>query len=146
MGDKKRGRSQPQGSAAPLSVLPLPPSSPREVRADISTMNGALSVCEKRVQLINSCWLLRSYNKCVVWEAQRDALATICRFNARLSAKGYSWLWPAIAAALTSKHHWLVIACDSCDTIIDLDLTVKLPIGIAWTTFGVALQRLGLAS
>lgn len=32
--------------------LPLPPSSPREVRADISTMNGALSVCEKRVQLI----------------------------------------------------------------------------------------------
>jgi hypothetical protein len=32
-----------------------------------------------------------------VWEAQRDALATICRFNARLSAKGYSWGWPAIA-------------------------------------------------
>jgi hypothetical protein len=94
-------------------------------------MNGALSVCEKRVQLINSCWLLRSYNKCVVWEAERDALATIRRFNARLSAKGYSWLWPAIAAALTSKHHWLVIACDSCDTIIDVDLTVKLPIGIA---------------
>ena len=83
-------------------------------------MNGALSVCEKRVQLINSCWLLRSYNKCVVWEAERDALATIRRFNARLSAKGYSWLWPAIAAALTSKHHWLVIACDSCDTIMIL--------------------------
>ena len=75
----------------------------------------------------------------------RGALAPVRRFNARLSAKGYSWLWPAIAAALTSKHHWLVIACDSCDTIIDLDLTVKLPIG-AWTTFGVALQRLGLAS
>ena len=50
-----------------------------------------------------------------------------------------AWFWPTIAAALTSKHHWLVIACDSCDTIIDLDLTVKLPIGIAWTTFGVAL-------
>jgi hypothetical protein len=31
----------------------------------------------------------------------------------------------AIAAALTSKHHWLIIACDSCDTVIDLDLTVK---------------------
>jgi hypothetical protein len=41
---------------------------------------------------------------------------------------------------LTSKHHWLIIACDSCGTVIDLDLTVKLPIGIAWTTFGVALQ------
>ena len=24
-----------------------------------------------------------------------------------------------------AKHHWLVIACDACDTIIDLDLTVK---------------------
>jgi hypothetical protein len=24
-----------------------------------------------------------------------------------------------------SKHHWLVIACDASDTIIDLDLTVK---------------------
>jgi len=67
------------------------------------------------------------------------ALAAVEQFNARLSAK-------KSAAALTSKHYWLVIACDSCDTIIDLDLTVKLPIGIAWTTFGVVLQRLGLAS
>jgi hypothetical protein len=25
------------------------------------------------------------------WEAQREALATVRRFNARLSAKGYSW-------------------------------------------------------
>jgi len=25
------------------------------------------------------------------WEAQRDALATVRRFNPRLSAKGYSW-------------------------------------------------------
>ena len=41
------------------------------------------------------------------WEAQRDALATIRRFNATLSAKGYVWFWPKIAAALTSKHHWL---------------------------------------
>jgi ribosomal protein L44E len=88
-------------------------------------MNGALSVCEKRVQLINSCWLLRSYNKRVVWEAQRDARATIRRFNARLSAKGYSWFWPKIAAALTSKHHWLVINCDSCGTVVDSDLRVK---------------------
>jgi hypothetical protein len=39
------------------------------------------------------------------WEAQRGALATVRRFNAILSAKGYSWFWPKIAAALTSKHH-----------------------------------------
>ena len=35
------------------------------------------------------------------------------------------WFWPKIAAALTSKHHWLVIACDSCGTVVDLDLRVK---------------------
>jgi hypothetical protein len=34
-------------------------------------------------------------------EAQRDALATVRRFNARLSAKEYVWFWPKIAAALT---------------------------------------------
>ncbi|MFZ1188057.1 MAG: hypothetical protein WAO16_03545 [Pseudolabrys sp.] len=37
------------------------------------------------------------------WEAQCDALATVHRFNARLSAKGYSWFWPKISAALTSS-------------------------------------------
>jgi hypothetical protein len=60
------------------------------------------------------------------WEAQRGALATVRRFNAILSAKGYVWFWPKIAAALTSKHHWLIINCDSCGTVIDLDLRVKL--------------------
>ena len=43
------------------------------------------------------------------WEAERDALATVRRFNARLSAKGSAWFWPKISAALTAKHHWLVI-------------------------------------
>jgi hypothetical protein len=59
------------------------------------------------------------------WEAQRNALATVRRFNAILSAKGYVWFWPKIAAALTSKHHWLIIACDSCGTVVDLDLRMK---------------------
>jgi hypothetical protein len=59
------------------------------------------------------------------WEAQRGALATVRRFNATLSAKGYVWFWPKIAAALTSKHHWLIITCDSCGTVVDLDLRVK---------------------
>ena len=40
-----------------------------------------------------------------------DALAAVRRFNARLSAKGSVMV--------------LVIACDSCDTVIDFDLTVK---------------------
>jgi hypothetical protein len=59
------------------------------------------------------------------WAAERRALATVRRFNATLSAKGYVWFWPKIAAALVSKHHWLVINCDSCGTVVDLDLRVK---------------------
>jgi hypothetical protein len=54
------------------------------------------------------------------WEAQRGALATVRRFNAIMSSKGHAWFWPTIAAALVSKHHWLVINCDSCGTV-DLD-------------------------
>ena len=59
------------------------------------------------------------------WEAQRGALATVRRFNATLSAKRAVWFWPKIAAALVSKHHWLVIACDNCSTVVDLDPRVK---------------------
>src|SRR5262249_33494468 len=59
------------------------------------------------------------------FQAQREALATVRRFNAILSAKGRAWFWPTIAAALVSKHHWLVIACDSCDSVVDLNLRVK---------------------
>jgi len=47
------------------------------------------------------------------WEEERDALAAVRRFNAKLSAKGYSWSWPKIAAALKSKHHWLSINCEA---------------------------------
>src|SRR5262249_49342572 len=74
------------------------------------------------------------------WEAQREALATVRRFNATLSAKGKAWFWPKIAAALTANHHWLVINCDSCGTVMDLDLRVK-PFGgliaSGWHTAGL---------
>jgi hypothetical protein len=56
------------------------------------------------------------------WAAQRAALATVRRFNA---ANGEAWFWPKIKAALVSKNHWLVIECDSCDSVVDLDLRVK---------------------
>src|SRR3974390_3928900 len=49
-------------------------------------------------------------------EAYEDALAIVRQFNARLSAKKTAWFWPTIGAALASKHHWLIIACDACDT------------------------------
>jgi len=60
-----------------------------------------------------------------MWAAERDALATVRRFNARLSAQRAVWFWPKITAALTAKHPWLVIACDSCGCVTDLDLRVK---------------------
>ena len=56
------------------------------------------------------------------WANERQALATVRRFNA---ANGKAWFWPKISAALISKHHWLVVACDSCGTVTDLDLTMK---------------------
>jgi hypothetical protein len=43
-------------------------------------------------------------------EAYEDSLAIVRQFNARLSAKKTAWFWPTIGA---------------CDTVIDLDLTVK---------------------
>ena len=43
-------------------------------------------------------------------EAYEDALAIVRQFNARLSAKKTAWFWPTVAAALASKHHWLIIA------------------------------------
>jgi hypothetical protein len=56
------------------------------------------------------------------WESERDALATVRRFNA---ANGSAWFWPKIAAAITAKHPWLVVVCDSCGTVVDSDLRVK---------------------
>jgi hypothetical protein len=58
-------------------------------------------------------------------EAIADALATIQSFNSRLAAGRPTWFWPTIAAALATKHHWLVIICDACGAIVDLDLSVK---------------------
>jgi len=59
------------------------------------------------------------------WEAQKAALATVRHFNVALSSRGYTWAWPKIAAALVSKHHWLIINCDVCATVVDLDLRMK---------------------
>lgn len=59
------------------------------------------------------------------WQAEREALATVRRFNATLSTGRRAWSWPKIAAAITAKHPWLVVASDACDTVVDLDLRVK---------------------
>jgi len=59
------------------------------------------------------------------WEAESDSLIMIELFNTQIATKNGALFWPTIAAALSSKHYWLIIACDSCDSFIDLDLTVK---------------------
>jgi len=46
-------------------------------------------------------------------------------FNSRLQAGRLTWFWATIAAALATEHHWLVITCDACGTVIDFDLTMK---------------------
>lgn len=56
---------------------------------------------------------------------QDEALDAVLRFNAVTSTGGRIWSWPTVAAALVSKHHWLVVACEACDTVVDLDLRVK---------------------
>jgi len=58
-------------------------------------------------------------------EAVADSTLTVERFNERLAVKKTVWAWPTIAAALVSKHHWLVVACDTCGLVLDLDLRVK---------------------
>jgi hypothetical protein len=58
--------------------------------------------------------------------ALADALATVEEFNSRLASGRTAWFWPTIGGALITKYHWLVIACDNCDTTTEMDLTVKL--------------------
>ena len=59
------------------------------------------------------------------WQAEREALATVRRFNAILSARAYVWFWPKIGAALTAKYPWVQILCESCGGVNDLDLRMK---------------------
>lgn len=56
---------------------------------------------------------------------EQDALLVVRNFNARLSANRSAGFWPTIETALDAKHRWLVILCESCDTVLDLDLSMK---------------------
>ncbi|MGE0565293.1 MAG: hypothetical protein AB7O50_12330 [Pseudolabrys sp.] len=58
-------------------------------------------------------------------EAEREALLVVRQFNARLSTKKSAGFWPTIASALNARHPWLKVLCESCDTVLDLDLRVK---------------------
>jgi hypothetical protein len=53
--------------------------------------------------------------------ALAHALATIEPFNVRLVSGRTPWFWPT----KIPKHHRRVIACDSCNMILETDLTMK---------------------
>ena len=57
--------------------------------------------------------------------AENDALLIVRYFNDRLSTNKTAGFWPTIATALAAKHRWLVVVCDSCGTMTDLDLSMK---------------------
>jgi flavin-dependent dehydrogenase len=47
------------------------------------------------------------------------------RFNARLSAKRSARFCSQIAVAIAAKHPRLVIVCDGCRSVVDLELGMK---------------------
>jgi hypothetical protein len=54
-----------------------------------------------------------------------EALRIIEQFNSKLEAGREPFFMPTIRAALITGHHWMVVVCRSCGTVIDLDLRVK---------------------
>ncbi|AXK79967.1 hypothetical protein DW352_05205 [Pseudolabrys taiwanensis] len=59
------------------------------------------------------------------WEAEADAREMVLAFNVRREQGRPIWAWPTIAAAITAKHPWVTILCESCDSTTDLDLRMK---------------------
>ena len=58
-------------------------------------------------------------------QAEADAQAVVEAFNRRLAGGRPIWAWPTVAAAITGRHPWVSIVCDSCDGVTDLDLRMK---------------------
>lgn len=57
--------------------------------------------------------------------AEQDALLIVRHFNARLSTRRTAGFWPTIRTALTAKHHWAEVLCESCGIVNDFDLSMK---------------------
>jgi len=56
---------------------------------------------------------------------EQDALLVVRYFNARLSGKSSAGFWPTVGTAIKARYPWLVILCESCGGVTDLDLRVK---------------------
>ena len=80
-------------------------------------------------QRLSSIYVLRSgqtqnSRRVIYWKAAAESTTAVEKFNARLADKKTIWFWPTIGAALISKYHWLIAACESCGMINHLDLTI----------------------
>jgi hypothetical protein len=53
------------------------------------------------------------------------AVEVIDVWNAKLAEEADPLFFPAIRAALLARRPWLIVLCQSCDLVIDLDLRVK---------------------
>ena len=56
---------------------------------------------------------------------RRRGLELVELWNARLAASEDPLFMPTIRAALITGHHWMIVVCRSCETVVDLDLRVK---------------------
>jgi hypothetical protein len=56
---------------------------------------------------------------------EADALLIVESWNARLSTAKSAGFWPTVGTALTAKHRWARILCESCDSIADFDISMK---------------------
>src|SRR4051794_3633535 len=59
-------------------------------------------------------------------DRDREAAQVVIDFyNQKLTAGEEPFLAPTIRAALITRHHWMIVLCRSCGTMLDLDLTMK---------------------
>jgi hypothetical protein len=58
-------------------------------------------------------------------EAIVDALATIPSFKLAPASRPLNLVLADDRYGARDEHHWPVITCDACGTVIDFDLTVK---------------------
>jgi hypothetical protein len=75
----------------------------------------------QRVERMERAWAAERETQA----AERDALLIVRYFNAHLSANGSAGFWPTVKMALTARHPWVQILCESCGCVTDLDLSFK---------------------
>jgi hypothetical protein len=58
-------------------------------------------------------------------EDRAIAEAVVKFFNMLVGQGREPWFVPTVKAAILARHPWLIVLCQSCDTVIDLDMRMK---------------------